>query len=179
MVGPFGGVTAAIMLRAIELHPDRLGEPVALTVNFAAPIADGDFEISRRAPRTNRTNQHWIVELSQDGEVKTTATAVFGIHRDTWSDTEAAMPDGAVTRADRAQPIPRTFRPGSSMYDMRFAEGSFSGGNVETGPSSTTDAVGARRRPAQVDFPALTACPTFSSRECSCAAASCRPAPFR
>ncbi len=92
MVGPFGGVTAAAMLHAIELHPDRLGEPVALTVNFAAPIADGDFEISRRAPRTNRTNQHWIVELSQEGEVKTTATAVFGNHRDTWSDTEAVMP---------------------------------------------------------------------------------------
>ena len=61
MVGPFGGITAAVLLRAIESHPDRLGEPVALTVNFAAPIVDGEFEISRRAPRTNRTNQHWIV----------------------------------------------------------------------------------------------------------------------
>ena len=60
MVGPFGGITAAVLLRAIESHPDRLGEPVALTVNFAAPIVDGEFEISRRAPRTNRTNQHWI-----------------------------------------------------------------------------------------------------------------------
>src|ERR1700727_296791 len=92
MVGPFGGVTAAVLLHAIESHPDRLGEPVALTVNFAAPIADGEFEISRRAPRTNRTNQHWIVELSQDGAVKTTATAIFGIRRDTWSDTEAEPP---------------------------------------------------------------------------------------
>ncbi|MGA8328591.1 MAG: acyl-CoA thioesterase domain-containing protein, partial [Mycobacterium sp.] len=67
MVGPFGGITAAVLLRAIESHPDRLGEPVALTVNYAAPIVDGAFDISRRAPRTNRTNQHWIVELSQDG----------------------------------------------------------------------------------------------------------------
>jgi len=76
MVGPFGGVTAAVLLRAIESHPDRLGEPVALTVNFAAPISDGEFEISRRAARTNRTNQHWIVEMSQGGLVTTTATAI-------------------------------------------------------------------------------------------------------
>lgn len=45
MVGPFGGITAAAMLHAIESHPDRLGEPLALTVNYAAPIADGDFDI--------------------------------------------------------------------------------------------------------------------------------------
>ena len=98
MVGPFGGVTAATMLRAIQLHPDCLGEPVALTVNFAAPITDGDFEVSRRAPRTNRTNQHWIVELSQDGAVKTTATAIFGIRRETWSDTKALPPSAPPPR---------------------------------------------------------------------------------
>jgi len=34
MVGPFGGITAAVMLRAIETHPERVGEPLALTVNF-------------------------------------------------------------------------------------------------------------------------------------------------
>jgi hypothetical protein len=48
-VGPFGGITAAVMLRAIETQPDRIGEPLALTVNFTAPIADGDFDISLRA----------------------------------------------------------------------------------------------------------------------------------
>ncbi|BBZ71011.1 acyl-CoA thioesterase [Mycobacterium paraseoulense] len=71
MVGPFGGITAAVMLRAIESQPERVGEPLALTVNYAAPIADGDFDLSLRAARTNRTNQHWIAELSQDGGVKT------------------------------------------------------------------------------------------------------------
>ncbi|CQD16855.1 hypothetical protein BN000_03596 [Mycobacterium europaeum] len=59
MVGPFGGITAAAVLHAIESHPDRRGEPLALTVNYAAPIADGGFEISLRAARTNRSNQHW------------------------------------------------------------------------------------------------------------------------
>ena len=92
MVGPFGGITAAVLLRAIETHPDHIGEPLALTVNFTAPIADGGFDISLRAARTNRTNQHWIAELSQDGAVTTTATAVFGVRRDTWANTEAHPP---------------------------------------------------------------------------------------
>jgi hypothetical protein len=90
--GPFGGITAAVMLRAIETQPDRIGEPLALTVNFTAPIADGDFDILLRAARTNRANQHWIAELSQDGAVTTTATAVFGVRRDTWASTEAHRP---------------------------------------------------------------------------------------
>src|SRR6476660_8158083 len=33
-VGPFGGVTAATMLRAIMEHPQREGDPLAVTVNF-------------------------------------------------------------------------------------------------------------------------------------------------
>lgn len=156
MVGPFGGITAAAILHAIEVHPDRLGEPVALTVNFAAPIADGDFEISRRAPRTNRTNQHWIVELSQAGEVKTTATAVFGNHRDTWSDTEATMP--VVPSPEEIQRTnPANLPTWIHMYDLRFADGSFSGENLEAGPSSASTLWvrdGARRG---LDFPALTA----------------------
>lgn len=156
MVGPFGGVTAAAILHAIDVHPGRVGEPVALTVNFAAPISDGDFEISRRAPRTNRTNQHWIVELSQDGEVKTTATAVFGNHRDTWSDTEAAMP---------IVPSPAAIPPASyanlptwvQMYDMRFVDGSFSGGDIETGPSSASTLWVRDAARRGLDFAALTA----------------------
>jgi acyl-CoA thioesterase len=156
MVGPFGGVTAASLLRAIQVHPDCLGEPVALTVNFAAPIADGDFEISRRASRTNRTNQHWIVELSQDGEVKTTATAIFGIRRDTWSDTQAVPP-----AAPPPEQISRSSRENlpvwTDLYDMRFTEGSFSGGAVQTGSSSTTTLWVRDAAQRQVDFPALTA----------------------
>jgi acyl-CoA thioesterase len=156
MVGPFGGVTAAILLRAIQVHPDCLGEPVALTVNFAAPINDGDFEISRRAPRTNRTNQHWIVELSQNGAVTTTATAIFGIRRDTWSDTQAVPP-----AAPPPEQISRSSRENlpvwTDLYDMRFAEGSFSGGAVQTGSSSTTTLWVRDAVQRQVDFPALTA----------------------
>ncbi len=63
-----------------------------LTVNFAGPIADGAFEVSARPTRTNRSTQHWNIELAQDGVVTTTATAVFGNRRDTWASTEIEAP---------------------------------------------------------------------------------------
>jgi acyl-coenzyme A thioesterase PaaI-like protein len=65
MVGPFGGTTAATALRAILMHPALLGEPVALTVNYAAAVAEGAFTVTARPVRTNRSTQHWAVELSQ------------------------------------------------------------------------------------------------------------------
>ena len=48
-VGPFGGVTAATILRALIDHPQRAGDPLSLTVNFCAPIARRRVR-SRRAP---------------------------------------------------------------------------------------------------------------------------------
>jgi len=36
MVGPFGGITAATLLNAVLQHPERIGEPVSMTLNFAA-----------------------------------------------------------------------------------------------------------------------------------------------
>ena len=52
MVGPFGGVTAATALNAVLQHPALLGEPVALTVNYAAALAAGRFRNTVRLPST-------------------------------------------------------------------------------------------------------------------------------
>jgi acyl-CoA thioesterase len=97
MVGPYGGMTAAQMLQAVLLHPRRLGEPVALTVNFAAGLRDAPFVIEARPVRTNRSTQHWTVALSQAGddgapETMITATALTAARRQTWSATDAPMP---------------------------------------------------------------------------------------
>ena len=75
MVGPYGGITAAQMLNAVLLHPKRLGDPLALTVNYAAGVADGPFVLQARPARTNRSTQHWVIELLQDGQSVITATA--------------------------------------------------------------------------------------------------------
>jgi acyl-CoA thioesterase len=121
MIGPFGGITVAVIVHAIETHPDHIGEPPALTANFAAPITDGDFDVSLRAARTNRTNQHWIIQLSHDGVVKTTASAVFAIRRNSWAHTEAlppsAPPPEAITHSGRGVLV-----AWEQLYDRRSSK---------------------------------------------------------
>lgn len=92
MVGPFGGITAAQALAAVMRDARRLGEPVALTVNFCAPLALGDFDIEVQPVRTNRSTQHWTVTVSQRGETVLTATAMTALRRPTFSAVEVAPP---------------------------------------------------------------------------------------
>lgn len=155
MVGPFGGVTAAAIVRAIEQHPDRIGEPVALTVNYLAPVTDGNFDIAVRALRTNRTNQHWTAEVLQEHGPTTTATAVFGIRRDAWSDTEAAMPAVPDPETLSQSTLPE-FVPWMRNYEMHYVRGAVPSEAGES-PSSTTT-LWVRQRPArELDFAALSA----------------------
>ena len=97
MVGPFGGISAAVALSAVMQHPSRLGDPVALTINYASGMAPGTFRVSARAARTNRSTQHWMIEVSQAnpaGEQETvlTGTAITAVRRSTWSHNDMLMP---------------------------------------------------------------------------------------
>jgi acyl-CoA thioesterase len=164
MVGPFGGITTAALIRAIETHSERIGEPLAVTVNFAAPILDGDFDISLRAVRTNRTNQHWISELSQDGTVKTLATAVFAVRRDSWADTEATPPSAPPPEQITRGALPETI-VWARLYDMRFAEGPAPVATSQPDPTSTTTMWVRDQEQRPVDYPALAAlCDIFYPR---------------
>lgn len=121
MIGPYGGITAAQCINAVLQHPDRLGDPVALTINFAAALADGAFVVRPRPARTNRSTQHWIVEMLQGDEVVVTATVFTAVRRETWSGHEATMP-----QVPRPLDTPRTPRHGVEWlqrYDMRFIDG--------------------------------------------------------
>ena len=103
MVGPFGGITAATLVRAIETHPDRIGEPLALTVNFAAPITDGDFDISLSC-RAHQPHQSTLDSRTQSEQRNQddrdcavwSPPRHLGRHRNT-------SPDRAVARTDRPQ----------------------------------------------------------------------------
>lgn len=156
MVGPFGGITAAVIVRAIETHPDRIGEPLALTLNFAAPVADGAFDLSLRVVRTNRTNQHWYVELSQAGEAKATATAVFATVRDSWADTEARPPGAPPPEAITPTGMGHVVR-WADLYDMRFVEGPLPAADGLPNSSSTTTLWARDKARRPLDYPALAA----------------------
>jgi hypothetical protein len=136
MVGPFGGVIGATLLNAIMGHPARLGDPVSLTVHYAAPIADGDFSIIVRAMRTNRSTQHWFVELMQSEQVGAFATAVTALRRETWGATDASFP--LVPPAEDVAPMPPfPHAPWTSCYEMRIIDGALGAEASEEHPSQT------------------------------------------
>ncbi len=122
MIGPFGGIVAATLLRAVMDHPDRQGDPLALSVNFVAPIDDGRFDICTKRVRTNRSTQHWIIELSQKDEVAATATAVLASRRETWSSTELpypSVPEATAMVRVAGEGLPAWL----TSYDIRLLQG--------------------------------------------------------
>jgi acyl-CoA thioesterase len=120
--GPFGGVTAASLLNAVMLHDKRIGTPVAMTVNYCAPVAKGAYTITVREVRTNRSTQHWYIELSQPADgVSITSTAVFAARRETWSHVPGEMPKAAPPESLLKLPT-RGLMEWMQYYDFRFAK---------------------------------------------------------
>jgi acyl-CoA thioesterase len=156
MIGPYGGITAAQCLQAVLLHPQRLGDPVSLTINFAAALADGPFLVRPRPARTNRSTQHWLVEMLQDEQVVATATVFTAVRRATWSGHEARMP-----QVPRPQDTPRTARHGVewlNRYEMRFLHGRIPAHwDGRTQDDSLTRLWVRDDPPRPLDFPSLTA----------------------
>ncbi|WP_067699750.1 acyl-CoA thioesterase [Nocardia jejuensis] len=155
MVGPFGGITAATLVRAVQLDPRVIGDPVSITVNYAGPIAEGAFVISVQPSRTNRSTQHWSITMTQGDEVTTTATAVFGIRRGTWTDTEIAMPEVPPAPDVAVSALPDMIS-WVGNYEMRFAEGAVDLG-AAAAPSSASTLWVRDEPPRPLDFPSLTA----------------------
>lgn len=155
-IGPYGGITAAQMIQAVLLHPERLGEPVAFTINFAAAVADGGFLVRARPARTNRSTQHWMVEMLQDGQPVATATAMTAVRRETWGAREAVMPQ--VPPPEDLEREAARGVPWVKHYDRRYAEGNIPRAWTGQGGDSSRTRLWLRDAPERLlDFASLTA----------------------
>ncbi len=160
MISPFGGLTAATVLKAILMSPDRQSDPIALTVNFAAPIQAGEFYVAARLVRVNRSTQHWAVTIVQgaSSDVVVNAIAMFGVRRTTWGDTEVVRPPAPEPEASRQFQSTMPMR-WPAMYDLRYAR--VSNNNTD----SLTHTWIRDAEPRNLDFLSLTAyCDTFAPR---------------
>jgi acyl-CoA thioesterase len=164
MVGPFGGLVAALLFKSAYADPRRQGEPVALTVNFCAAVTKGEMRIIARPVRTNRSTQHWTMEMRQGEDVVATATAMFGSRPDTFAHQPLDKPE-----ATPFEDLPRFPAPGSGWierYDLRFAAGplGWSGGGPEPADSRSLLWI-ASDPPRPLDFVGLAAlCDIFFGR---------------
>jgi acyl-CoA thioesterase len=118
--GPFGGTTAAVLLNAAMLHEKRIGTPLALTANYCAPLAKGEFEIAVRELRTNRSTQHFSIELTQGGAGTTAfATCVFAERRPGFAHQPARVPEAPPP--ETVAPLPmRGMMEWLERYEFRF-----------------------------------------------------------
>lgn len=156
MVGPFGGTTAATLLNAVLQHPQRLGDPVSLTVNFAGPVGDGEFEIEATPLRTNRSTQHWLLLQKQNGEVVTSATAFFATRRDTLSEQQLSAPP--APSAGTLQRVDISIRNWFKQYDFRFVHGIPLMPRPADQPADTESLLWIRNHPERaLDYSSLTA----------------------
>ena len=161
MVGPFGGVTAATLLQAILLHPDRLGDPLSLTVNYAGALAEGAFTVQAVPVRTNRSTQHWTLSILQpDAEgapvVTTTATAVTAVRRETWSVGDTPMPP-VPGPLEQPAIAPGFGSEWLGRYEMRPVTGSVPSAWDGSGDHSLTQLWMRDAPPRPLDFCALAA----------------------
>lgn len=120
--GPFGGTTAATLLRAAIEHPKRQNLPLSITINYCAPVAKGAFDLQVAEKRTNRSTQHFSVEMTQDADTIATATLVFAARPEGFFHTSGKMP--AVAAPEQIDP-PKARAPLAwiDRFDMRFASG--------------------------------------------------------
>ena len=171
MIGPFGGISAATALNAVLQHPHCLGEPVSLTVNFASALQDAAFTVTARAARTNRSTQHWIVELVQPdagGRPQTmlTATVLTALRRATWSGNDTPMP--VVPPPDMVAPMRgRLPIEWLNRYDARPVAGAIpkvwdAAENTAAGQQASLSSLWMRDKPPRpLDFCSLTAMADF------------------
>ena len=94
--GMFGGWTAALLLKAVLEHPERVGSAASLTVNFVSRVIPGEELVVRRTSLGgSRSLAHWRAELLRvgDGEqLLATASIILGQRRASDHATDLTMP---------------------------------------------------------------------------------------
>jgi acyl-CoA thioesterase len=95
-IGPFGGWTAALLLRSVLAMPQARGAPLSLDALFMGGIEDGTVEVQVQRLRQNRSVGFWRSTLWQSGRICATAQIALSTAR-----TSSVLVD---TRAPQAPP---------------------------------------------------------------------------
>ncbi len=121
-IGPWGGWTAALLLKAVLAEADHAGTPVAMTVNLMGGLSEEPLSLTTRPARQGRSMEFWSSELMQGEGSAAMAMVTLGQRRDTLSAHEADVP---LAPAPETLPRPER-RAGLSfgaMFESRFVSG--------------------------------------------------------
>jgi acyl-CoA thioesterase len=148
MVGLLGGLVNAILVRAVLDDPRRAGTPIALTANFCAAMAKGDYEVRTRLQRAGKITQHWSLELHQLGKVCATASLVCAQRGSTWSHRPVQPPAAPAPEALERMPAIASSE-WLKRFDFRFASGAPEPRAPGGEPSTARSVVWVRHDPAR------------------------------
>lgn len=95
MIGPFGGVSAAMLAQGLKQSARDDLDLVSITTDFMTGMKEGPYALSSICHRAGRSTQFWAANIQQEGASSPAlrATAIFGERRETVEWTEGEMPD--------------------------------------------------------------------------------------
>lgn len=82
VVGPNGGVIAALLLRAAQLEAGADRTPRTITVHYVRPPTEGQVEIDVTVDQAGRTVSFLRAQMFQDGRLTATAVVALTGHRE-------------------------------------------------------------------------------------------------
>ena len=115
-IGPFGGWTAALLLKSTLAMPQARGVPLALDTVFMGAIDDGELETRVSLLRQNRTVGFWRAELWQHGRMCAHAQVTLSVARTGMTLQDARFPAAPDPDTVPAYVNPRTPVPWIGQY---------------------------------------------------------------
>ena len=122
-IGPFGGWTAALLLKSVLGMAEARGAPLALDAQFMGAIDDGDVEVRVVLLRQNRSVGFWRSELWQSQRLCAQAQVTLSTDRTSMQLQDARFPE--VPAPDRV-PVyanPRMRVPWLDQYVFKPVSG--------------------------------------------------------
>jgi acyl-CoA thioesterase len=98
----FGGLVAALLVRALERDVDPARTPRSMLLSFIAPVAAGHIEIETRETRSGRALTHLEARLIQGGQTCSTMIAAFGLPGSSRIHVAGAAPSALPPRNELA-----------------------------------------------------------------------------
>lgn len=121
-IGPWGGWTAGLLLKAVLSEDDHAGAPVAMTVNLMAGLDESPITLETRAVRQGRSMEFWTSELIQNGEAAAMAMITLGQRRETFGAHEAVFPEAPAPETIQ-RPTRKGGPPFGAMIETRAVSG--------------------------------------------------------
>jgi hypothetical protein len=124
--GLWGGYALGLCVRVLEAEPEAVGEPLSLTLTYAAAIPSGPIDIRTRRLRQGGSVGVWEVELLQAGSEQVGVHGIVTMARrpQTPPFSFAQMPDAPAPESLPSIDIPgQPLRYGAASFERRAVEG--------------------------------------------------------